>query len=272
MNAVDLFATLLAQRRRVRSVEYSSFPVFNDLTKAGLIEEAGVVSSILCDDCSTPHDAAIVYEDKLYGHYCPDLGFMPKARSELIAAQPNPSEFVAQIAENLNCRRRKSTALEGDTWRVGAIDTPAGDIVLYLTPQMQDAQDVKAFQSAISGEVKSPFGIVLTSIGTLSVAPYITLQMQDIIDFEPVTGNLTVVADLERLAGVPQKRNDGRPNRYTKPLNELSAIREKEDRTLKGRNEEAKALRAEFQAKFPNDKCPSLSIVERYVTAQRSGS
>lgn len=272
MNAVELFAALLAQRGKVRSLEYSSLPAYAQLIKAGLIEEAGVVSSILCDDCSNAHDAAVIYEDKLYGHYCPDLGFIPKARSDLIAAQPNLSLFVTLIADHLNCRRRKSTPLEGGTWRIGAIDTPAGDVVLYVTPQMQDAQDVKAFQSAISGEVNSPFGIVLTSIGTLSVAPYITLQMQDVIDFEPVSGNLTVVVDLAGVAGVPQKNNGGRPNEYKKQLNELSAIREKEGRTLKGRNEEAKALRAEFKAKLPNDKCPSLSIVEKYVTARRSGS
>lgn len=272
MNAVDLFATLLAQRRRVRSVKYSSIPAYNDLIKAGLIKEAGVVSSILCDDCSTPHDATVVYENKLYGHYCPDLGFIPKARSDLIAAQPNLSVFVTQIAEHTNCKRRKSTALEGDTWRIGAIDTPAGDVVLYLTPKMQDAQDVKAFQSAISGEVKSPFGIVLTSIGTLSVAPYITVQVQDIIDLEPTTGTLAVVADIEGVAGVPQKNNGGRPNEYTKTLNELSAIRQKEGRTLKGRNEEATALRGEYKVKFPNQNCPSLSRVKTFVTNYRSGS
>jgi len=272
MNAVELFAALLAQRGKVRSLEYSSLPAYAQLIKAGLIEKAGMVSSILCDECGNPHDATIVYEQNQYGHYCPDLGFMPKARSELIAAQPNLSVFVAQIADHLNCKRRKSSPLEGDTWRIGAIDTPAGDVVSYLTPQMQDAQDVKAFQSAISGEVKSPFGIVLTSIGTLSVAPYITVQVQDIIDIEPTTGTIALVADLEGVAGVPQKNNGGRPNEYSKPLNELSAIRAREGRTLKGRNEEATALLGEYKAKFPNQNCPSLSRVKTFVTNYRSGS
>jgi hypothetical protein len=272
MNPDELFAALLARPGKVRGSEYSSLPAYAQLIKAGLIEETGVVSSILCDDCGNPHDATVVYEDKLYGHYCPDLGFIPKARSDLIAAQPNLSVFVAEIADHLNCKRRKSTALEGDTWRIGAIDTPAGDVVLYLTPQMQDAQDVKGLQSALASEVKSPFGIVLTSIGTLSVAPYITLQVQDIIDFEPVSGKLTVVLGLEGVAGVPQKNNGGRPNEYTKPLNELSAVRQKEGRTLKGRNKEATALRGEYKFKFPNQNCPSLSRVKTFVTNYRSGS
>ncbi len=269
---MDLFASLLAQRGRVRSVEYSSFPAYRDLIKAGLVEETGVVSSVICDECNQPHDSEIVYEGSQYGFYCPDFGFVSKARSELIATQPNLSEFVAKIADHLNCRRRKSTPLEGQTWRVGALDTHQGAVVVYVTPKMQEAQDVNGFQSATSSELKSPFGIVLTSIGTLSVAPYNTVQIRDIIDLEPETGKLIVVADLQAIAGVPKERNGGRRNEYSKPLSELSAIRVKEKRTLKGRNEEAKALRAEYKVQFPNQKIPSQSVVNKFVTKFRGGS
>lgn len=40
-----------------------------------------------------------------YGYFCPDVGFLSKARSELIATQPNLSTFAAQIADDLNRQR-----------------------------------------------------------------------------------------------------------------------------------------------------------------------
>ncbi|GAA6176580.1 hypothetical protein [Sulfitobacter pacificus] len=272
MNAIVLLATLLAQCRRVRSVEYSSFPAYDALIKAGLIEETGVVSSFICNECDQPHDAKIVYEGSQYGYYCPDLGFISKPRSEIIAAQPNLGAFVAQIADALACKRRKSSPIDKDTWRIGAVDSPAGDVVLYLHPTLQDAQDIRDIQAALVGEMKSPFGVVLTSKGTLSVPPYATAQLQDVLSLDPITGKLMAVGDLRTIAGVPEQRNGGRPNDYETALNDLIALRASQGRAMRGRNEEAKALRAEFMAKFPNAKCPSLPTVKRYVTKTRSGS
>lgn len=270
MEAVNLLATLLAQRGRVMVSQYSTLPAYAQLLEAGLIEETGVVPSIICDECDQPHDAAVVYEASQYGYYCPDLGFMPKARAELIAAQPNLGAVAAEIADHLNCKRRKSTPLNADTWRIGAIDTPAGDVVLYIKPTMQDAQDIREFEAALAGEIKSSFGIALTSKGTLRLPPYTTVPLQDVLSFE--TGELTIIADLAAVAGVPEVRTGGRPNNFRNPLNELIAMRERNGQALQGRNEEAKALLAEFKTQFPNKKSPSLPTVGRYVSAARRGS
>ncbi len=272
MNALDLLVTLLAQRGRVRNLEYSCLPAYDQLIKAGLIEESGVVSSIICDECDQPHDAKVAYEDKQYGYFCPDFGFIPKERSELIATQPNLSVLTAQIADHLDCKRRKSTPLDRDMWRIGAIDSNEGDVVLYLKPTMQDAQDIKDLESALAGEIKSNFGIVLTSKGTLSVARYATVHLQDVLSLEPLVAKLTVVGDLRAIAGVPEQRTGGRPNNYRTPLSELIAIRGSQGRTLKGRNDEAKALYLEFKAKYPDRKCPSLPTVKKYVSEVRGGS
>ncbi|MEP3947112.1 hypothetical protein [Ascidiaceihabitans sp.] len=270
LNAVDLFATLLVQRGRVAASQYSALPAYAQLFEAGLIEESGVVPSVLCDECNQPHDTAVIYEASQYGYHCPDLDFMPIARPELIAAQVNLGAAVAQLANHLNCKRRKSTPLTNDIWRIGAIDTPAGDVVLYLKPTMQDAQDVHDFGAALAGEIKSSFGIVLTANGGLHLPPYATVSLQDVLSME--AAELTVVADLMTIAGVPEIRTGGRPSDYKTPLNELIAMRENQGLALEGRNAEAKALQAEFKAQFPNTKCPSLSIIKKYVTNARSGS
>jgi hypothetical protein len=247
LNAIELFATLLAQRGCVRSVEYSSFPAYNDLIKARLIEETGVVSSLVCDECEQTHDARVVYEGSQYGYYCPDLGFISKPRTELITVQPNVGGFIAQIADALACKRRKSSPIDKETWRIGALDNPAGDVVLYLHPTLQGAQDMRDFQATLAGEVKPTFGVVLTSQGTLTAPPFVTVRLDDVLSFVPIAGKLIVIADLRTIAGVPEQRTGGRPNDYRKPLSDLIALRAKQGRTLQGRNAEAKALLAEFQ-------------------------
>ena len=272
MNAVDLFATLLAQRGRVQSVEYSSFPAYDDLLKAGLVEETGVVSSMMCNECDHPHDAEIVYEGSQYGYYCPEFGFVSKPRSQLIAVQPNLGTFVSQIADALDCKRRRSSPLKNDTWRIGAIESAAGDVVLYLHPSLQDARDIRDVQAAIASEVKSPFGVILTSSGALTAHPFVTAQLDDVLSFDIKAGKFSLFTDIRAIAGVPEQRSGGRPNGYRQPLTGLMALRASQGRTLLGRNEEAKALQAEFAAKFPDEKCPSLSAVRRYVSEIKSGS
>jgi len=270
LNAVDLLATLVAQRGRVMASQYSPFPAYAQLLGTGLIEETGVVPSIICNECEQPHDAPVVYEASQYGFYCHELGFMPKAREELIAGQPNLAVVVARLANHLKCKRRKSSPLKDDIWRIGAIDTAAGDIVLYLKPTMQDAQDVREFEAALIDETKSCFGIVLTTKGGLHFPPYATINLQDVLSIE--AGELSVIVDLLTIAGVPKVRTGGRPSKYKKTLNELIAIRESQGLALEGRNAEAKALQTEFMARYPDTKCPSFSTVKKYVSSSRLGS
>ena len=168
MDPVRLFAELIAQRRRVRAEIYSKLSAYATLSNAGLIEAKGVVSSVLCDDCSIPHDAEIVFEDPRYGYFCPELGFIEKERADLIAAQPNVDAFVAQLAVDLECKRRKSTPIAGDIWRVGTIETPEGDLVIYFQPTLRSEQDLREFENALAHEVRARFGIILAADGTLS--------------------------------------------------------------------------------------------------------
>ena len=272
MDAVGLFAVVLAQRGRVQSVGYSSLPAYGDLIKAGLIEEAGVVSSMMCDECDCPHEAKIAYEGSQYGYYCPEIGFVSKPRSELIALQPNLGTFVSQIADAVDCKRRKSSSLDKDTWRIGAIDGTVGDVVLYLHPTLQDAWDVRNFQAALASEVKTPFGVILTSKGTLTVPPFVTALLDEVLSFDPKAGQFALDTDLRAIAGIPEQRSGGRPNDFESALSGLMALRVNQGRAAPGRNEEAKALHAEFIARYPNKKCPSLPTVKRYVTRIRSGS
>lgn len=266
MDATHIFEQLVAQRGKALARSYAQHPAYDELIKAGLIAETGVVSSVVCDDCDRPHDAAIIYQDAQYGYFCPDLGFRPAERAEITSVEPKIAAFVAQIAENQDCKRRKSTALNGETWRIGVLETAAGDVAFYFQPTMLDAKDVEAVGRAFNGEIKSAFGIILTSAGALSVPPYITVPLRDALCFAPETGSFIVDADVRSIAGVPVKRTGGRPSGYKDPLRRLIANRVNDGIALKGQNEEARAIRAAYKTSFPHEKAPSISTIKRYLS------
>jgi hypothetical protein len=225
MDAVDIFSQLVEQRGKVLARSYSHHSAYDDLIKAGLIEEAGVVSSIVCDNCDHPHETKIEYQDAEYGFLCPDIGFQQVNRADIVSVRPKIGTFVAQLAEDQGCKRRKSTPLDGETWRLGALETPAGDVAVYFQAVMLDAKDIAAFQRALTGEMKASFGIVLTSTGALSVPFYITVPLKEALFFDPEAGGFVVDLDLPSIAGIPETRKGGRPSAYKDTLTKLIAQR-----------------------------------------------
>ncbi|MDF1679026.1 hypothetical protein [Ponticaulis sp.] len=273
MDAVAIFAQLVSQREKVLARSYSHHAAFHDLIKAGLIEETGVVSSIICDECDQPHESAITYQDSQYGYFCYDLGFIKLSRAEIVSVKPNIKTFVAQIAGRENCKRRKPTPLEGETWRIGGLETAGGDVTIFFQPRMVDVKDVRSFESSLKRDVRTSLGIILTSAGVLSVPPYITTSIQDVLNFDLKTGCFFFDVEPSSIAGVSETRTGGRPNEYKETLTILFHERAADGRSLSGRNQEADAILDEYNDRFPEEKkTPHKSIVRKFVTDVRSGS
>ncbi|MDF3413075.1 hypothetical protein HKX54_01285 [Sulfitobacter sp. M57] len=150
--------------------------------------------------------------------------------------------------------------------------TAAEQICSAQRIDLEGLQGIQDVQAALASEVKSPFGVILTSQGTLAVLPFVTAQLDDVLRFDPKAGKLIAVADLRAIAGVPETRAGGRSNDYENPIRELRALRTSQGPALQGRNAEAKALQAELEKQFTDMKCPSLPTVKRYVSEVRSGS
>lgn len=247
-------------------------PSFDVLIKAGLLRFDGISSSIGCDECSTAHDAEVVFEGERYGYYCSELGFVELDRENLVTVAPDIATFVTQLADNLNCGRRKTSPIQGDVWRIGAIETSSGQVTCYFQPTSQNMQDMNELESALSQEMTTRFGIVLTAAGGLSKPPLKTIPLQDCIVFDLKTRGFVVDADLCAAAGVPVLRKGGRPNEHKESVMALFERRIANGHTLGGLNEEASALMADFKIQFPDRNCPSLSTVKRYITAAKAGS
>lgn len=266
MDAIELFANLIAQRGKTCAGQYADTPAFRQLVDVRLIQETGVVQSICCEDCDQPHDAAVAYEDGQYGYFCPDLGFIAKDRSELVAITPDIKSFVENLADDLICKRRKSKPISGETWRVGAVETHAGDVVVHFHPVLQDSHDVNELKSALAKEVSSRFGIVITASGSLTIQPFETMSLKDIVCFNPSKRKFTIDMDIEAIVGVPQVNKGGRPSVHKANIEKIIEVRNREGRSLEGQNAEAKAIRAEYQALFPNKPPPSLSTIKTYIS------
>ena len=147
MEAVQLYSAIITQRGKLAANSILQNPAYKALLNGGFIQERGIIQSVFCDQCDTPHDAEIVFEDEQYGYYCPDLGFIPKARSELIAVQANTDFFISNLAELLGAKRRKATPVASDIWRVGVVSSSNSDLVVYFCPTLRDAKDLEAFNN-----------------------------------------------------------------------------------------------------------------------------
>lgn len=245
---------------------------FGALIRQELVQEVGLVQSLLCNECREAHDAEVIFENDHYGYFCPEIGFVPIDRAKLVGIEPVLQNLVAELADALECKRRKTSPIHGQTWRIGAVETDSGDLVIYFHPLLLDMQHISDFAAALRFEPRPAFGLVLTARGSLTAPGFETVQLDNLIELDPATDALRVMTDIRHLAGVPAKRSGGRPKTYGSELTDLIWLRVNQGIALSGLNEEAKAIHAVFCATFPEGKNPSLSTVKRRLTKFRGGS
>ena len=142
---------------------------------------------------------------------------------------------------------------------MGTVETHAGDVALYFHPVLQDSADLNELKSALAKEVSYRFGIVITASGSLTAAPFVTVQLQDFMQFDQSENQFQIDADIEAIAGIPKINQGGRPNVHKANIEKIMIIRSRDGRALEGRNAEAKGVLEEYSAHFPNDTMPSKS-------------
>ncbi len=240
------------------------------LARHGYLREAGVLASVVCDECDVPHSAPVVYEMDGYGYFCPDLGFQTLDIAKFAAFLPDIPKLVDRIAGALDCRRRKSSSIYGETWRVGAAQTDVATVMLYFHPTLETEDDVRALHDALGREARSEWRLVVTAQGALPIADLATVRLDEFVEIDITTGELRVFADPGFIAGVPRKNPGGAPNRYGEMLTQLIKERIANGKAVNGRNKEASAVLSDFILRNPHTKPPSLSSVQNYVTNVRA--
>jgi len=272
MTVIETLSGVIAQRAYATKSFFENQTAFNLLKTGGLVQENGKLQSIVCDDCSAPHDAEVTFEGGNYGVYCHEAGFVPLEVNDVTAIEPNVAKLVADLAALFDCKRRKSSPVDGDTWRIGSIDTPGGDLALYFHPTLQNEQDVTAVETALRVETRSAFRLIITAAGSLSAASAKSAKLVDVVELDDRTGKLASFIDLRTIAGAPQTVANGRRSIYAEKLNSMILERIETGTALPGRNEEGREIAKLFRTKHPSEKTPSLSAINKYITNQRGGS
>ncbi len=272
MSEVLLLCKVIAHGGKVTSGFHKCERGFAALVRHGFLREAGVVSSVVCDQCDDPHSARIIFEGGSNGYYCPELGFVPLTPKLSTAFLPDLPKLVERLADAFECRQRRSSSLHGQTWRVGSVATVSETVMLYFHPSLGSDDDARDVQSALGGEARSDWRLVVTSWGSFPVAGCSTAQLDDLVEIDAETGVLTLIADPGTLAGVPRKNTGGRPSEHGLLIKPLIEQRIRAGETLDAVNAEARAILSAFHDAYPDKPIPSDSAIKRYIREARGGS
>lgn len=270
MAAVELLCQIIAQAGQANTADFRNADGYAELLQAGFIVEKGVVQSVLCDDCSDPHDAKIDFEAESYGWHCPEIGFVAAQRSDLVAVKPDLSRIVASLVKALECKAHKSTPLHGTTWRVGKLSSHKGDLSVYFHPSLHTQDDMERLNAALSREVKTAYRLVIVASGTLLQNGCALLNLCDAVELHD--GAFHVSCDVRRAAGIPSVNRGGRKEEFGARLTIVYERRKQAGIAKEGLNEEAKAAIKQFIAENPDADVPHLSTSKRHLTKFRAGS
>lgn len=271
MQPIELLCEIAAQRCKVAVRGYFREPVYSAILAHGFLENAGVIQSVSCLNCDATHEAEIVYHAGRDGYFCPEAGFVPVSSNEIGAIRASLPKIAAALANAFECHARKSSPVRGETWRVGKVGIEAGDIAIYFHPTLQTEGDAAEFSAALAQEPRSRYRLVLTATGALSVGDAVVVPLSEVVTLDLSVPKFRAVADLRDLVGAPRKNPGGAPNRYGQALFALITRRIEDGRALAGRNEEARAVLADFKQSNPQRHPPSLSSVQDYVSKVRAG-
>lgn len=272
MTALGLLCEIIAAGGKSAASAFRNRPGYAPLVRQGFLQLAGVVSSVVCDECETPHSAQVVFVRGDYGYYCPDLGYVALDQANIQAMRPDMGQLVGTLAEALVCKRRKQTPVHGQTWRVGALEVDAGEIMLYLHPKLQSEEDARELSDALSREVRAQWRLVITAAGTLPVPGAQAVRLGDLAELEEESGYLRILAEPADFLGMPRRNPGGRPSAYGDLLKPLIEKRIQTGKAVEAVNAEFREVRSLFQAAYPNHPLPSESAIKRYIREARRGS
>ena len=272
MTPLAMLCEIIALGGKASVAPYRGDPGFTTLLRHGFVREAGVSASVVCDDCDDAHAAPVVFEAGRYGYHCPELGFVALDRTDVRAVLPNLHPLIEALAEVFDCKRRKQSPVQGQTYRIGAINTEAGEIVLYFHPKLQSEEDARELAHALSREVRAQWRLTVTAIGTLPVAGTQTVQLDDLAALDAENRALRILTQPADLMGIPRRNKGGRPSEQGPALAEIISDRNKSGVALPGLNAESRALLAEFEMIHPDKQAPSIATIKRHLNKSRGGS
>lgn len=272
MNALGLLCAVIAAGGKPAASDYRGRPGYAALLQHGFLHEVGIVSSLVCDECDAPHSGPVVFEDGRYGYHCPDLGFVRLGQARIQALRADAGQLVGALADTIGCKRRKQSPVHGQTWRIGAPEAEAGELMVYFHAKLQSEEDARDFLDALSREVREKWRLVVTAAGTMQIAGARAVRLDDLAELDHETGALRILAAPADIVGMPRKNSGGRPSTHGHLLKPLIKRRIQTGEAVESVNAEFREVRSAFQAAYPNHPPPSESAIKRYIRDARGNS
>lgn len=271
MGAVSLLCEIVGQAGKVAAQTYRDDARYGVLLDAGLIQLDGLVQSVLCENCDMPHDSEIVFEGGSYGYFCPELGFVTVERGDLVAVRPDLAALTERLHEALECAAGRISQLGPQTWCVGLVDTPGGRAVVYFHTCLQNDDDLVSLESALRGQIRRDYALVVTAAGHLAYRDAATHTLNQMVQLDSGARHLRKIVSVAEAVGAPPRPSGGRPSAYRERFQAMLADRAAQGVAEKGRNEEARAALLDYRRQYPNEPAPQLSPVKAYVSIFRGG-
>jgi hypothetical protein len=269
---LSMLCEIIALGGKVAASPYRGGSSLATLLRNEFLREAGVLASIVCDACETMHSAAVRYDEGRYGYDCPDLGFVALDHADIEAVRSYPGRLVEHLSDALGCKRRKHSPVTGQTWRIGALETNAGEVMLYFHPKLHSEEDIRQLTDALSREVRARWRLIITAAGIMPLADAQAIQLDDLVEMDAETGALRILVEPAELFGIPRKDKGGRPDEHGNLLKPLIESRIHMGTSAEAVNAEARAVLATFQTTYPEKPEPSDSTIKRYIRKARGGS
>ncbi len=271
MNAVSLLSEIIGLAGKVAAQTYRDDARYGLLLNAGLIQSDGLVQSVPCENCDMPHDAEIVFDGGSYGYFCPELGFVPVGRADLVAVRPNLAALMEHLHAAFECPPGGISKLGPQTWRVGLVDTPGGRAVVYFHTCLQNDDDLVSLGTALRAEIRRDYALVVTAAGHLPYRDAATCNLAQMVQLDLGNARLRKSVSVAEAVGAPPRPNGGRPSVYRERFQAILADRAAQGVAEQGRNEEAKAVLLDYRRRYPREAAPKLSTVKAYVSEFRGG-
>jgi hypothetical protein len=249
------------------------------LVRIGAVQADALLTELTCAKCDLDHSAVVEFDPvgREYQYFCPEAGLVTVGGDDLTSLRVDPGWLLDCLERELSIvpLQHRRTLIDGRAWLLGEaiLDRTSLTMALVIGRLAPEAQNVLASTLARIRPIE--LGIVLATSADLSPEA-LSPQRYDLLDIRDIIRAETdrLVFDREKfIARVKQLKESaveltrgraGRPSTIEQTL-ELFHDRRARKIPFLNKSAEAREIRADWLARFPQDKAPVFSTIRSHL-------
>jgi hypothetical protein len=249
------------------------------LERIGAVQADALLTELTCAKCDLDHSAVVEFDPvgREYQYFCPEVGLVTVDGDHLKSLRVDPGWLLDCLERGLSIvpPQHRRTLIGGRAWLLGEaiVESTSLTIALVIGRLAFGAQNVLASTLARIRPIE--LGIVLATSADLSseaLSPprYDLLDIRDIIRAETdrlVFDRAKFIARVKQLKESAVERTQGRAGRPSTIEQTLELFHDRRARKIPFLNKsaEAREIRADWSARFPQDKAPVFSTIRSHL-------